>query len=147
MAHPSKNKKLEKLLDEAIPEFDGRAVNEELFKLIREALIEFGGEELQGWHPVIEMAKIAASIGVKDELKYRICAEIASYMYPKVKSFEINKKEDKTVNLNIKIAGYAQASKPVIEAEDIELEDEDEGKELGYNDFVLGKTDVKKLDS
>lgn len=141
------NKQLQKLLDEKQSvEAEGRVFNDEVFQRVKDALVKWGGPELGDYNPIVEMAKIANDPTVDDTLKARMNMEIASYMYPKVRSYEIKSKEDKTVNVNIKIAGYAQKrdEKVINPDDDISLEEGDDldegGSKVDYTDYVLKNT-------
>jgi hypothetical protein len=133
MGRPSK--KLEKvheqklLEEQSSPDFVARSVNEKLFEKIRKELVreypnrldEAGKNVFDEYDPVVEMAKFAVDPLIDNSLRYKAHSEIASYMYPKVKSFEAPKLIDNNLKVTINIAGYAQSEKE-IPPDDIEVE-------------------------
>lgn len=140
------SKKAEKLLESNLPvEQEGRTINDQLFERIKEELVKWGGEEYANYNPVVEMAKLANSPLIKDDLKFKANSEIASYMYPKVKSYEIKEKTDKTVNINIKIAGYANKKDIEIDPEEIELVEITNAVGKDYSESIIKHN--KDLDS
>lgn len=136
-----KNKQLEKILNEKqAVEAEGRIFNDEVFEKVKEELVKWGGEELRDYNPIVELAKMGNDPSCKDELRARCNMEVASFMYPKVKSYEVKSKEDKTVNVIIHVAQYAQKGATEIEVEEIDdLEDEEDKdpEKIDYTDMVL----------
>jgi hypothetical protein len=148
-----KQKKLRELLeqDTAVEECK-RVVNDEIFNKLTEQLRAgkyIGDDEV--YNPLLELAKVAMSPEEDAVLRVRCSSEIAQYMFPKVRSLEIKSTEDKNINVNITIAGYARSQPAIeIEAEELENEDEeDENREFRLSDFTKNETvPIKgKLDS
>jgi hypothetical protein len=92
------------------------------------------------YNPLYEIAKLADTTD-NDDLRFKCHSRLADYLYPQLRSLEINAKQDKEININVNIAGYAQGKPLEIEVEDIEIEDPDpEEKPYNYVDSVLKKT-------
>lgn len=99
---------------------------------------------INNYDPLLEIAKIA-SLTDKEDLQFRCHQEIAKYMYPQIRSLEIQAKEDKEIKISVHLAGYARNAKQANEdVEDIETEDIDESSEheagVDYTDYVLKKS-------
>lgn len=115
------NKKFEKMLDEqSTVESEGRIVNEEVFTKMKQELVKWGGPELEKYDPVIELAKMANDPSNDDKLRAMCNREVASYMYPKVKSYEIKGKMDSNVNVTITVKSFGKKGHVVeVSPEDI----------------------------
>jgi len=107
------------------------------------------------YDPLYEIAKIAI-LTDKDDLRFRCHQELAKYVYPQIRSLEIQAKEDKEINIKVSLAGYASSkdireeeSTADDEVEDIETEGDlvpEEDKKFDYQDFVLKQASEKGKD-
>lgn len=83
---------------------------------------------LADYDPLFEIAKLAARTD-DDSLIFKCHSKLADYMYPQIRSLEVQAKQDREVVVKIEIAGYARSTQVETEAEEIDVEGDidDEG--------------------
>lgn len=93
-------------------------------------------ESMGDYDPLFEIAKLGRMTDDED-LAFKCHSKLADYMYPQVKSLEIQAKEDREVTVTVQIAGYAQQKPVEVEAEEIETEGDLDDEKPDYVQYVL----------
>lgn len=99
------------------------------------------------YDPLLEIAKLATLVDDVG-LQFKCHQLLAGYMYPQVRSLEIQAKQDREITFNINIAGYAKATQDVeTTAEHIETEGDLDDEPVNYLEQALGKTQGRSDES